>query len=104
MSAALYDCLAIVRISSTRAEIACNSVAMFCHPFLNRTACGSDRHFREPLSQVRHGAANSRFKKLLVIVMMEVKLMKSSLSRIGRLQFRENRQRASSDLYVGVDG
>jgi hypothetical protein len=56
-------------------------------PFLNCTAYGSDSHFREPFSQVRHDATNSRFKKLLVIVMMEVKLTKSSLRRIGRLQF-----------------
>ncbi len=40
----------------------------------------------------------------LVIVMIEVQLMKSSLRRIGCLQFWENQQRASSDLLVGADG
>ncbi len=38
---------------------------------LNCTACGGDGSFCQSLPEVSHGATNSRFKKLFIIVKMK---------------------------------
>jgi hypothetical protein len=56
-------------------------------PLCNCTARGGDRNSFESLPHVRHGATNSRFKQLFVIVLMKVKLVKRFLGRISRFEF-----------------
>jgi hypothetical protein len=82
-----------------------NSAATFCR-FAIALPAGLTTTFasRSPSSEIVHCAMNSLFKKLFLIVMMKIQLTKSSLARIGRSEFRENRKRASLGFCVGDNG
>jgi hypothetical protein len=64
--AALYDCFAILSISSTRAETAFTYEIPLCG-----YAAGSDRRFGDSFLEVRHDTANSLFELFLIIMLFD---------------------------------